>query len=362
MERVTVDIAGPLPRTDKGNRYICVTMDYFTKGPETYSIPDQEAVTVAQVLVDQFFCRFGMPQELHSDQGRNFESAVFCESCKLLGIKTTRTTPLRPQSDGMVEKFNWTLEQELANYCVEGQSEWDEKLPGLLMAYRSAAHESTGYTPAKLMLGHELHLPVDVLMGRLPGEELPTDTSSYAKHLQERHAEVHHQWKKGQSPKLQSPWDGPYTVLDCLSEVTYRIRGGRKSRLRVVHVNRLWQYHGQGQYSWDGSEESCSPADEDVEEDIGVEVQENGDGLPREEVDQQKDQDLQGADCIEEQGQRRERQRRRPDKFKDPHTTTQPSPATPPRPCGPDLAPQPPPRAATPPPPQEQLQDDEPAA
>ncbi|KAK3895061.1 hypothetical protein Pcinc_001229 [Petrolisthes cinctipes] len=317
MERVTVDIAGPLPRTDKGNRYICVAMDYFTKWPEAYAIPDQEAATVAQVLVDQFFCRFGMPQELHSDQGRNFEPAVFCESCKLLGIKQTRTTPPRPQSDEMVEKFNWTLGQELAKYCVEGQSEWEEKLPALLMAYRSAAHESTGYTPAKLILGHELRLPVDVQMGRPPGEELPTDTSSYAKHLQERLAEVYHQRKKGQSPKLQSPWDRPYTVLDRLSDVTYRIRGGRKSRPRVVHVNYLWQYHGPGQYSWDGSEESCSPADEDVEEDIGVEVQEDGDGLPREEVDQQEDQDLQGADCVEEQGQRRERQRRRPDKFKD---------------------------------------------
>ncbi|KAK3894240.1 hypothetical protein Pcinc_002002 [Petrolisthes cinctipes] len=275
-------------------------MDYFTKWLEAYAIPDQEAATVAQVLVDQFFCRFGMPQELHSDQGRNFESAVFCESCKLLGIKKTRTTPLRPQSDGMVEKFNWTLGQELAKYCVEGQSEWDEKLPALLMAYCSAAHKSTGYTPAKLMLGHELCLPVDALMGRPPGEELPTETSSYAKHLLERLAEVHHQKQKGLRFSAE---EGTVTkAAEPLGRAIYRVR-------RNVPDS--------GRHSWDGSDESCSPADEDVEEDIGVEVQADGDGLRREEVDQQEDQDLQGADCIEEQGQRRERQRRRPDKFKD---------------------------------------------
>ncbi|KAK4313845.1 hypothetical protein Pmani_014831 [Petrolisthes manimaculis] len=114
----------------------------------------------------------------------------------LLHQVKTRTTPLRLQSDGMVEKFNWTLGQELAKYCVEGQSEWDEKLPSLLMAYRSAAYESTDYTPAKLMLGHELRFPVDVLMGRPPEEDLPTYTSSYAKHLQERLAEVQHQVRK----------------------------------------------------------------------------------------------------------------------------------------------------------------------
>ncbi|KAK4322207.1 hypothetical protein Pmani_007005 [Petrolisthes manimaculis] len=134
---------------------------------------------------------------------------------------------------------------------------------------------------------------------------------------------------KGRSPKLQSPWEGPYTVLDRLLDVTYQIRGGRKSRPRLVHVNHLWQYHGPGQYSWDGSEESCSPTDEDVEKDIGVEVQEDGDGLPSEEVDQQEDgiglprkgvdqqedQDLQGTDCVKEQGECQERQTRRPNKF-----------------------------------------------
>lgn len=77
MERVVVDIAGPLPLTERGNKFICVAMDYFTKWPDAYAIPDHEVSTVAQVLVDRLFCRFGMPQELHSNKGRNFESAVF---------------------------------------------------------------------------------------------------------------------------------------------------------------------------------------------------------------------------------------------------------------------------------------------
>ncbi|XP_050710863.1 protein NYNRIN-like isoform X1 [Eriocheir sinensis] len=182
MERVAVDIAGPLPLTTNGNRYICVTMDYFTKWPEAYAIPDQEATTIAKVLVVEF-CRFGVPNELHSDQGRNFESTVLAECCKLLGIKKTRTTPLHPQSDGMVERFNWTLGQELAKQCNNDQSSWDQKLPALLMAYRSAAHETTGYSPAKLMFGRELRLPVDLLTGRPPGESLPRDASSFARQL-----------------------------------------------------------------------------------------------------------------------------------------------------------------------------------
>ena len=69
----------------------------------------------------EFIYRYGVPQELHSDQGRNFKSAVFAGVCKLLGMHKTRTTPLHPQSDGMVERFNRTIENQLAAYVAENQ-------------------------------------------------------------------------------------------------------------------------------------------------------------------------------------------------------------------------------------------------
>ena len=77
MDRVAVDVLGPLPRTSRRNRYVLVAIDYFTKWMEAYPLPDQEATTVAEALVQGMFSRFGTPSELHSDQGRNFESHVF---------------------------------------------------------------------------------------------------------------------------------------------------------------------------------------------------------------------------------------------------------------------------------------------
>ena len=99
MQLVAVDIMGPLPRTSAGNRYILVAGDYFTRWMEAYTIPNQEAVTVAEKLVDNFFCRFSTPEQLHSDQGRQFEAEI----CKLLHIDKSRTTPYHPQSDGLIE-------------------------------------------------------------------------------------------------------------------------------------------------------------------------------------------------------------------------------------------------------------------
>jgi hypothetical protein len=72
-ERIAVDIAGAFLRRDQGNRYL-IGLDYYMKWPEAYDIPDQEASTVADALITNFFCGFGIPQELRSDQDCNSES------------------------------------------------------------------------------------------------------------------------------------------------------------------------------------------------------------------------------------------------------------------------------------------------
>ena len=113
-----------------------------------------------------------------TNQGRNFESAVFSEMCRLLGIEKT---PLHPQSDGMVERFNRTLEAQLSKFASDHQKDWDEYVPLLMMAYRTAIHETSCNTPANLMLGHDLRLSVDLLTGDKP----ITQTSDYVLNLQE---------------------------------------------------------------------------------------------------------------------------------------------------------------------------------
>lgn len=123
MERVAIDVLGPLPKTKSGNEYILIAQDYFTKWVEAFPLPNQQATTVGEVLVNQFFCRFGVPMELHSDLGKNFESVVFQEICKLIQITKTRTTPYHPESDGMVERFNRTLENGLTMFVNENQTD-----------------------------------------------------------------------------------------------------------------------------------------------------------------------------------------------------------------------------------------------
>ena len=116
----------------------------------------------------EFICKFGCPDRIHTDQGREFESELFSEVCKLLGVEKSRTTPYRPQSDGLIERFNRTMKQMLTMFVNENKRDWDDHLPYLMMAYRSTEQTSTHCTPNLLMLGKEIKCPLDVMVGNPP--------------------------------------------------------------------------------------------------------------------------------------------------------------------------------------------------
>jgi hypothetical protein len=136
FERLAIDVAGPYALSNQGNRYLLIAMDYFTKWLEAYAIPNQEASTVAEALVTNFFCRFGIPRELHSDQGCNFQSHLLQEILQCLRVSKTCTPPLHPQSDGLVERYIKTVEERLRKVVTSHQRDWDERLPLFLLVYR----------------------------------------------------------------------------------------------------------------------------------------------------------------------------------------------------------------------------------
>ena len=143
FEKITWDIMGPLPASEKGNSYILVVTDVFTKWVEAFAISSTVTTTLARVLVDEVICRYGIPKSIHSDQGTNLCSKVIQGNCKLLRM---RTSAYHPIGNGEVERFNRTVEAMLAKVVKESQRDWDRHLQKALFAYRTSIHETTGFT------------------------------------------------------------------------------------------------------------------------------------------------------------------------------------------------------------------------
>ena len=259
---------------------------YFSKWVDAIPLKTQDAKCVASKLSNKFISIFGVPVQLHTDLGSNFESKVFQEVCSLLGIYNTRTTVRRPQADGMVERANRSIQNLISSYISDKQDDWDENIPLLMLAYRSSIHKTTGVSPAMMMFGRELTLPVDMTLGRPINDDRLCETE-HVHHLEQKLLDIHEFARKhldissesmkrkydiktykipykvgyavwyynpkrkvGFNPKLQRPWKGPMFVVEQLNDVLFRIQLSLKAKPIVVHHDKLKPYFGEDKPEW----------------------------------------------------------------------------------------------------------------
>jgi transposase InsO family protein len=291
LERMAIDIMGELHLTKNGNKCIAVVMDYFTKYVVLLPLPNQKASTVANALVKEVFAKIGIPRALHSDRGTDFLSTLFSETCKLFQIDKTATTPWRPQSDGMVERMNRTLGSMLRQFTAAKQDDWDECLPYCALAYNSSKHSSTSYSPNFLMFGRDFRVPLELILPTLDetADMQPNETSidhfvrrmqetfqlAYSatrKNLQASTALQKHYYdrkqrptqlkvgqavwlynprrKRGRTPKLDKPWEGPYVVVKIFGDVICVIQRTPRAKQRIVHIDKLCPTKQQINTDW----------------------------------------------------------------------------------------------------------------
>uniref|UniRef100_A0A8C5BVU7 Gypsy retrotransposon integrase-like protein 1 n=1 Tax=Gadus morhua TaxID=8049 RepID=A0A8C5BVU7_GADMO len=174
-----------LEPSQNGLENVLVMTDVFSKYTVAVPTRDQRAVTVAQVLLTEWFFQFGVPSRIHSDQGRSFESSLIHQLCRLYEVDKSRTTPYHPAGNGQVERFNRTLHDLLRTLPVSRKRDWVSCLPHVLFCYNTTPHQSTGESPFFLMFGREPRLPVDFLLGRVQDPE-PGDVQNWMTEHQAR--------------------------------------------------------------------------------------------------------------------------------------------------------------------------------
>ena len=179
FQRVAMDIVGPLPLSENGNKYILTLQDDLTKYSQAYAIPNHESKTIADKFVNQFICKFGIPDSIFTDQGKDFTSNLLKDVAKLFKIKQIQTTAYHPQSNGALERSHATLADYLKHYVNDKQSNWDDWIDMSMFSYNSTPHTSTKYTPHELVFGYKPNLPTSITQK----PEFKYTYSNYIDHL-----------------------------------------------------------------------------------------------------------------------------------------------------------------------------------
>jgi len=277
---VYIDAVGPLPRGDGGYQYILVAIDHFTRWVEMKAVRRLTAETFVDWMQHDLINRWGPMVRVTTDRGSNFVSDVAKAVYEAVGVERHRITAWRPQSNGLVERFNGTLKQLLKAYAEETGSGWPRGITNYMYAYNTAVHSATGFTPFYLMHGWEAKLPYELLLEQrgkseyrsvneyVEGLVVAVNDCWQAAAMEMEEGDRRKHWSPATTARKENPmptfevgqqvlvrkpfrsageskatrrqWYGPYEVLDKVSDLVYVI--AREGYDDEVHVDRLKRY------------------------------------------------------------------------------------------------------------------------
>jgi len=293
MQLICTDDAGPLPRTRKGNIYIQIVVDHFTKLLGLYAKSENTAKTGAKIIMG-YMMIYGLAEQVLSDQGASFESELLAELMDLLDIRKVRTSAFHPQTDGISEKAVGTIKQMISAYVSAQQDDWDKHLEQLCYAYNTSVHEATKMTPMEAMFNRKIKIPLDIFYKaveitdeearRIKDMDMSFTVGSYAyqvrdelqgiyelisknKSIKMDRARINHERKvraanfkvgeyvlvldqqppkKGRNASISKKWTGPWLIEYIYNGVDYALKSFHTKRVlyKTVHQCLLKKWHG----------------------------------------------------------------------------------------------------------------------
>jgi hypothetical protein len=164
---VSVDLVGPVVRSEKGEEYILVMQDMLTRWVELAALKHTDSETIMEKFRVQWIMRYGPPERLLSDRGSNFISEFALAYCKFYGIDKIHTTAYRPEGNGANERMHQELARFFRIYLDEqSKSRWNYLLDYAAYAYNTSYHTGLQTTPYEALFGRlpplgPLSVPLD---------------------------------------------------------------------------------------------------------------------------------------------------------------------------------------------------------
>jgi len=159
LEKLLVDFYGPLPVGIFQFAYIFVIVDNFSRFVKLYPLRRANAKICIKKLITDYFPKFGVPQNIVSDHGRQFISKYWQTSLKKFNIQVSHTSIYHPQSNP-AERVMRELGRMFRTYCHHKHSTWPQYVPYIEWTLNNVRHESTHQTPSALFLQNPKHNPL----------------------------------------------------------------------------------------------------------------------------------------------------------------------------------------------------------
>jgi hypothetical protein len=268
FDRLSIDLVGPLPMTEDGNRYIVVAVDNLTRWVEASAIQEKTAKQVAEFLITHVFSRHGFPKAIQSDQGREFVNETMKAIQRETGMKWIMTSPYHPQANGLVERVNQTLVRKLKKLLDSNITAWDKILPLALFAYRICNQRVLGMSPYKALFGRDPTLTGNLgTLENMDEASFKKELAALQKLIEITHGELIDRFKTAEEvidlddyleptdlevgdevlfkarthDKLEPMWIGPYLIVRKGTKGTYWIETvfGRTAQVHRSHL-KLW--------------------------------------------------------------------------------------------------------------------------
>jgi hypothetical protein len=155
-----VDLCGPFPETSRGNRYVLIMVEHFSKQIEAVPIPGKEPQHTAYAFLHTVLARYGACAEVTHDNGGEWEEE-FAALLQASLIDSRNTSANHPATNGAAEKSVHIVKTALRKMCLQQRTmqDWDMHVPWLLLGYRCSPQESTGLSPYQLLFAHTPVIP-----------------------------------------------------------------------------------------------------------------------------------------------------------------------------------------------------------
>ncbi|XP_049312212.1 uncharacterized protein LOC125778460 [Bactrocera dorsalis] len=238
----------------EGYRYCLTMIDRFTRWPELVPLKDISANTITTSFYSAWISRFGSPKTITTDQGSQFESAIFQALTKMVGAHKIRTSAYHPASNGMIERWHRTLK---ASLMCNRQTPWPLLLPTVMLGLRCSHKEDIGASPAEMLYGTNLRLPgefFDSGDGSYNPQEFISKFREYIQQLKPSSPVYHnstrffinknlhdcsHVFIRSDHVRkpLEPPYSGPFEVVERISDRLYAIK--INNAIHNISVERL---------------------------------------------------------------------------------------------------------------------------